>query len=277
MGYSVNLVSLSLLTDFTHDFFTKGVTMRGFYLGYETMCTMKWGMDPKTVISWTNWHSACVEFWNNVLTIDDKKSFTCVTCGPRPKVLVVDGTAMGLQISELKKHIQNMKVEAPYKSKCIFEGSKFEERNFIKRPVNRKILKEAAKKCTWPDKSENGEESDPEFVVGGKRKRTDTDNGMDLFWKMVTKQDKSSPPSKGFLQLMSNLSTSTSTVGMFQVIDEPLLCDLKKYLQGDTNYNFVKGTQNIAMLERLRTQYPVFLDIIIGVAGDQGMVDQCLR
>ena len=88
MGYPVNLVSLSLLTDFTNDFFTKGVTMRGFYKGYESTCTMKWGMDPTQVLSWNKWHAACVDFWNNILTIDDKKSFVCVDCGPRPNVLV---------------------------------------------------------------------------------------------------------------------------------------------------------------------------------------------
>ena len=36
MGYTVNLVSLSLLCDFSNDFFRNGVTMRGFYLSYSS-------------------------------------------------------------------------------------------------------------------------------------------------------------------------------------------------------------------------------------------------
>ena len=69
---------------------------------------------------------------------------------------------------------------------------------------------------------------------------------------------------------MENLSTSTSTVGMFQVVDVPLMNDLKKYLKGDSTYNFVKGTKNIALLHKLTTKYPVFVDIIQKLAGDQG-------
>ena len=64
-------------------------------------------------------------------------------------------------------------------------------------------------------------------MVGGKRKRTETDDGMDLFLKMMVKLNKSNPPCQGFIQLMENLSTSTSTVGMFQIVDVPLMKDLK--------------------------------------------------
>ena len=113
--------------------------------------------------------------------------------------------------------------------------------------------------------------------MGGKRKRTDIDIGMDLFVKMLMKINKLSPPSKGFVQLMANLSTSTSTVGIFQVIDEQLLDNLKQYLKGDQNYNFVKGTHNIAMHQKMRTQYPAFLNIIINLAGDQGMIERPAR
>ena len=139
------------------------------------------------------------------------------------------------------------------------------------------MLKEAAKHCTWPEYTEAREENDPEFVVGGKRKRTETDRGMDLFWKLVVKFNKSSPPCQGFIQLMDNLSTSTSTVGMFQVVDEPLMNDLKKYLKGDATYNFVKGTKNIALLQKLTTKYPVFVNIITHLAGDQGMLERPIR
>ena len=101
-------------------------------------------MDQTKVIGWKNWHAACVEFWNNILTIDDKKSFMCVDCGPRPEVLVIDGIAMGLQISELKKNLENMTTNTPCQSNKTFQVSKFEDRMFIIKPANRKILKEAA-------------------------------------------------------------------------------------------------------------------------------------
>ena len=103
--------------------------MRGYYKGYEAKCIMKWGMDQTKVIGWKNWHAACVEFWNNILTIDDKKSFMCVDCGPRPEVLVIDGIGMG------------MTTNTPCQSNKTFQGSKFEDQMFISKPANRKILK----------------------------------------------------------------------------------------------------------------------------------------
>ena len=44
------------------------------------------------------WQQAVTKFWNEVLEIDMKKSFKCQQCGPRPPVLVADGTALGLQV-----------------------------------------------------------------------------------------------------------------------------------------------------------------------------------
>ena len=238
---------------------------------------MKWGMTETKVISWKKWHAACVEFWNNILTIDDKKSFMCVDCGPRPEVLVIDGIAMGLQISELKKNLENMTTNTPCQSNKTFQGSKFEDRMFISKPANRKILKEAAKKCSWPVISEKQLEMDPEYIVGRKRKRSENDDGMDLFIKLLKKVDKSSPPKMGFVRLMANLSTSTSTIGIFQVIDQQLLDDLTKYLEGDSRYNFVKDIDNITLHQRMRTHYPVFLDIILNLAGDLGMLEEPVR
>ena len=51
LGFKINLVSLSLLTDFVNDFFKNGTTMRGFYKAYHSKCTMKYGMNENKVIS----------------------------------------------------------------------------------------------------------------------------------------------------------------------------------------------------------------------------------
>jgi len=57
-----------------------------------------------------------------------------------------------------------------FSSKCIFESSKFEERNFIKRPVNRKILKEAAKSVLGPTKVKMGKKVTQNLWWGGNEK-----------------------------------------------------------------------------------------------------------
>ena len=47
-----------------------------------------------------------------------------------------------------------MTTNTPCQSNKTFQGSKFEDQIFISKPANRKILKEAAKKCSWPVISE---------------------------------------------------------------------------------------------------------------------------
>ena len=104
IGYTVNFVSYSLLTDFITYFFRNGVTMRGFYASYESKCIMKYGMKEYELISWRAWHSACNEFMNKIFDINQREAFSYVSCGPRPEALVFDGIAMGLQVQELNKY-----------------------------------------------------------------------------------------------------------------------------------------------------------------------------
>ena len=79
MGYTVNFVSYSLLTDFITDFFRNGVTMRGFYASYESKCIMKYGMKEYELISWRAWHSGCNEFMNKIFDINQREAFSCIS------------------------------------------------------------------------------------------------------------------------------------------------------------------------------------------------------
>ena len=129
---------------------------------------MKYGMNENKVISWNHWRKACVIFITEILRIDEKEVFKCVDCGPRPEVLVFDGIAMGLMKTELNKHKEMVK-ELVKKSKIDIEGSKFNDRMFIKRSKNRKILREASENKAWPKIEIDGDsDSDPEYEVGEK-------------------------------------------------------------------------------------------------------------
>jgi len=213
----------------------------------------------------------------NILTIDEKGSFTCISCGPRPKVLVIDGIAMGLQVKELEKNKEAMKINLPYESKEVLEGSNFVDRMFIKKSSNRKILREAVEKKEWPILKETEIESDPEFEIGEKRKRAEKDSGMEMFQKMLSKIDKSNPPSNGLLLLMQELSANTSTTSLIQVVDKPLLTLVMRFLRGEQKYNFIIGTTNIALHEQLRSEYPVLIQIIRSLANEEGMIEKSLR
>ena len=101
-------------------------------------------MKEYSLICWKTWYDACVEFLGGVVTINEKECFTCVSCGPRPKALVVDGVQMGIQTSKLTEG-EFTKV-AKNSSKVEFKGSNYRDRMFIKLPANRNILRVASKK-----------------------------------------------------------------------------------------------------------------------------------
>ena len=133
--------------------------------------SMKYGMKEEQLISYTAWHTACVDFFTNVLTIDERQLFQCKNCGPRPSVLVFDGIAMGIMKSELNRCKSVMEKDLGYKSNVVIAGSNFEERMFIKLAKNRKLLRESAKKGIWPSTKESNagsSESELEFEPGQK-------------------------------------------------------------------------------------------------------------
>ena len=83
--------------------------MRGFRKAYISKCQNKFGMSDRGLIAWSTWRIACKEFFANVLKIDEKEIFKCRNCGPRPKVFVIDGIAMGLMKSRLDKNEEEFK------------------------------------------------------------------------------------------------------------------------------------------------------------------------
>ena len=89
-------------------------------------------MSDRGLIAWSTWRIACKEIFANVLKIDEKEIFKCRNCGPRPKVFVIDGIAMGLMKSRLDKNEEEFKNDLGKKSKIEFVGSKYKDRMFIK-------------------------------------------------------------------------------------------------------------------------------------------------
>ena len=201
--------------------------------------------------------------------MDLEKAYECIKCGKEPPTLVFDGVAMGFQVKLLEKFKEQMQLYASYKSPSVLLGSNFSDRMFVKKQSNRIILKEASKARRWPE-NENGDD-DPEYLVGRKRKRgSNADEGMELFWKLIKKLDKADPPTEAFVMLMQNLSTSTSTTSIFQVVHTNLLNSLCQYLKGSKEHNFVRGTANWKLNKEMRKHYPIVTDIVCGLADSNG-------
>ena len=275
MGYSVNLVSYSLLTDFLMDFFRNGVTMRGFHMSYSSKCVMKYGMKDNEVISWRAWHQACEEFIINILNINQKEAFSCITCGPRPSALVIDGITMGIQVKELEKYKEDF-VKAPIvESKIEFLGSKYRSRMFIKLLSNRQILRKAAHERVWPIPNHNhaADSSDPEFELN--RTEISKDPGMERFWRFLGAIDTSALPTIGYILLMKELSAYTSTLALMQIVNRNLAHQLVNFLTA--GIPFWRGTENIDIHMQMRHEYPVLMDIILSLSDSEGVIALPIR
>ena len=70
-----SVVSLSLLFDYSIEFFETGQTMRGLYRTYRAKCMLKYGMDESEIVSWNKWRKACNIFWKDILVMDLKEDF----------------------------------------------------------------------------------------------------------------------------------------------------------------------------------------------------------
>ena len=103
-------------------------------------------MEEDKIVFWVALRSACVDFFKSILRNNEREAFQCIDCGPRPKVLVIDGIAMGILKTELHKYKHEIVQELANKSKKEFEGSNFRDRMFFKQTKNRLLLRKAVKK-----------------------------------------------------------------------------------------------------------------------------------
>ena len=194
------------------------------------------------------WQKAISIFWNKVLDINMKEMFQCKNCGVRPEMLVADGVSIGLQLKRLAGK-ENLFI--PFSNKPLIKGPPYKKRMFVKKHKNQMILKEAAETKSWPN-----------FNSCIKN-----DSGMRKVEIMVSKvkcSDKQ--PKKALLDLFRELGNKTSTTSLFQVVNEDLLEQLKKYCNGDQSFNFIKGFDGIGLHQELKENYPVITEIVKGLA-----------
>ena len=145
------------------------------------------------------------------LTINEKDAFQCTDCGPRPKVLVINGIAIGIQKGELEQHKDIVVKDLPRKSKKQFSSSCFQERMFIKLPKNRKLLKSAAQKEEWPVLDCHTEpDNHHEVEVAKKRPKLEYDDGMEKFCLFLRTFDRSIKPSRNCLTIMESNNSNNS-------------------------------------------------------------------
>ena len=252
---TVNLVSYSLLIEYTISFMETGQSIRGFHRSHKAKCKLVFGMEEEEIIDLKAWQKAVNRFWLEVLEIDMKDTYVCKSCGELPPVLVFDGVTMGIGMDKILKFREKMKKLTARKSRKVLGGTKFSERVFIRMAKNRALLRDAAEKKVWPRREDIADN------IG-------EDLGMVQFWTMVQHLDQSLPPGDGIIQLMHNLSAKTSTTSLFQIIDIPLLQNVIAFLQGDLNLDFIgcSTEDQMKLNERMMEKYPTFTRMLRALA-----------
>ena len=89
----------------------------------------------------------------------------------------------------------------------------------------------------------------------------------------AVKQTNSQLP-PGYSDLFFDLSTATSTVGLFQVIDTDLLDSLKQYCLGNTAFNLFRGESSVKLQHKIREMYPVAVDRLQDMRTEFGMLPE---
>ena len=75
----------------------------------------------------------------------------------------------------------------------------------------------------------------------------------------------------GYRIIFLEMSVKTSTTSIFQIIDEPLFEEFRRYLQGDKKRNFVRGINAVHLQNEMRHAYPTITNIVMGLAKENGM------
>ena len=262
---TVHLVSYSLLMQYTISFLETGQSISGFHRSHKSKCNLVFGMKEEEIIPMKAWKKAVNRFWLDVLEMDMKESYICLSCGEQPPVLVFDGVTMGIGTSKIENFRKKMKNFTTRKSRKVLKGSKFGDRVFIRMEKNRAILRDAAEKKDWP--SVTNEDGDA--------RRKGDDPGMAQFWTMMQHLDQTIPPGDGFVQLMLNLSAKTSTTSLFQIMDVQLLLNVIAFLEGDLNLDFIRcsTTAQVAMNEKMMEKYPTFTRMMRDIASPSGKLE----
>ena len=93
---------------------------------------------------------------------------------------------------------------------------------------------------------------------------------MNQFWRLLRTIDKTEKPSDGYLLLMKELSSYTSTLAIMQVVIRDLIGQLVKFLKD--SQAFWRGTTHIDIHMLMRQHYPILMDIILALSDDQGVI-----
>ena len=149
-GKLVHLVTYNLLLTYTYDFTKLGSTMRGFVASLNSRMKDQYGIETSELLPFHIFRDAIYTFWTEVLDINEKASFVCSSCGPRPKDLCMDGVAVGMLFEKVKdKSMEEFVI--PFDSIEVFDAPNFRDRMFLKNKKGREYLRICMRDKIFPN------------------------------------------------------------------------------------------------------------------------------
>ena len=215
-GRTIHLVTYNFLLDYTYCFIKTGSTLRGYLAAHNKKLRDQYGADTHELVPFHIFRSAVFLFWEEVLNINPKTGFVCPECGPRPKTLCCDGVAVGMQWEKIKD-ISDLDLVLPFNSPEILDAPHYKERMFIKLKKNRDMLKKCMDTENYPNFSKCDFSKEPNMI----------------FVKNACEELKSQGYTtlpEAMSDIFHNLSSNSSTVSLFQVVDIKLMDQLKNNL-----------------------------------------------
>ena len=228
-------MSYGLALDYTYLYSQGGVSLRTYYRALNQRMKDKYKVEDHELMLWGVFRDAIWKFWRQVLHLDTKALFMCESCGENPAHLVCDGVSIGVLVEHLRG-VDNLMV--PFASPEVLKSPSYQDRHFVKIPSNRKYLKQCAEQSKYPSK---------------KNVKSD-DCGMEKVMKLVEELKKTEKKTtEDTKNIFFDLSSASSTVGMFQKVDLPLMCEMREYCQG--RRNLIRGAAAVQSQERIRNRY----------------------
>ena len=239
-GRTGHLITYNFLLDYTYNFIKTGSTLRGYLAAHNKKMTNQYGAEDHELVPFHIFKNAVFLFWEEVLNMNPKTAFVCPDCGPRPKTLCCDGVAVGMQWDKMKE-ISDLIM--PFNSPEILDAPQYKERMFIKMKKNRDLLKKCMDTGNYPNFSKFDFSKEPkmQFVHG-------------VCEELKAQGYRTLPEAISYI--FHDLSSNSSTVSLFQVVDMELLSQLKDNLN-TLHSQLIIDPHSLKLKTQCMKRYPI--------------------
>ena len=262
-GRTTYLMTYNFLLTYTYVFVKSGTTLRGFINAHNKRLVDQYGATDMDLVPFHIFREAVFLFWENVLNLNPKATFVCPECGPRPATLCCDGVAVGMLWDKVR-NIPDLVL--PFESSSILDAPPYKERMFIKMKKNRDFLKKSLGSTEYPKFSRFDFSKEPNMEL------------VKHMCEELKSQGYRAMPD-AVSGILHDLSSNSSTVSLFQVIDVDILSSLQENLFSSST-QLVIDQSTIELKNQCIKRYPVLFDRLLSASNmtlSNGRIPQTIK